>query len=97
MLSNSTTAIEALEARQDPMTVISIIGFVMTIIGFLQSGLFTYSAVVGLGKPDGWYPPPIEWGQPWMFSITTGLDGATVNGSEPLKGAGGPVPYVHLL
>lgn len=96
MLSNSTTAMEAVKAARDP-GVIAIIGFVLAIISTLQSGLFTYSAVEGMGKPDGWVPPPEEWGKPWMFSIATGMDGATSNGSEPLRGAGGPLPYVHLL
>lgn len=96
MLSNSTTATEALKTARDP-SAIAIIGLVIGIVSTLQSGLFTYSAIEGLGKPAGWVPPPEEWGKPWMFSIATGMDGATWNESEPLRGAGGPLPHVHLL
>lgn len=100
MLDNSTAAIaehEILAARQDPVGAIAIIGLIIAIIGLLQSSLFTYSAVVGLGKPDGWMPPPKEWGKPWPFSIATGLDGPKPNETDPLGGAGGPFPDVHLL
>lgn len=100
MLDNSTTAIAdhgALAARQDPVGVIAIIGLVLGIIGLLQSSLFTYSAVVGLGKGDPWEQPPKAWGKPWPFSIATGLEGAKFNESDPLRGPGGPFPDVHLL
>jgi hypothetical protein len=97
MLSNSTTSVAAVAARQDPMTIITIISFVLGVIATLQSGLFVYAAIAGLGKPVGWTPPPEEWGNPWEFSIATGLNGATRNGSEPLEGAGGPFPSVLLL
>lgn len=96
MLSNSTASTGALLAASQ-VEVITIIGFILTVIGTLQSGLFTYTAVMGLGKPTGWVPPPEEWGNPWGFSIATGMNGATRNGSEPLKGAGGPFPHVFLL
>lgn len=94
MLSNATTSISAYGANVEP---IAIIGLVLAIIGLLQSSLFTYSAVVGLGKPDGWHPPPEEWGKPWPFSVATGLEGPKANASEPLIGSGGPFPDVHLL
>ncbi|KAK7721463.1 hypothetical protein SLS63_009577 [Diaporthe eres] len=100
MLDNSTAAIaehEILAARQDPVSAIAVIGLIIGIIGLIQSSLFTYSAVVGLGKPDGWVPPPEEWGKPWPFSIATGLEGPKPNESEPLQGAGGPFPDVHLF
>lgn len=98
MLDNSTVSVGAFEAALDPMAVIAIIGFVLAVIGTLQSGLFTYSAVVGIGKPDGTIPPPKEWGKPWPFSIATGLEGVKPNKSaDPLKDPGGPFPIIHLL
>lgn len=98
VLTNSTTPVGAHGAAMEPGT-IAIIGFVLAVIGTLQSGLFTYTAMVGLGKPDGWRPPPEEWGKPWPFSMATGLDGTTSepNATEPLIGSGGPFPDVHLL
>lgn len=96
MLDNSTDSVRAYEAALEPGA-IAIIGLVLGIIGLLQSGLFTYTAVVGLGKPDGTPPPPKEWGKPWPFSIATGLEGPKPNKSDPLGGPGGPFPEIHLL
>lgn len=94
-LDNSTTSIGDYEAAVAP---IAIIGLVFAVIGLLQSGLFTYTAVLGLGKGDGYTPPPKEWGKPWPFSIATGLEGTRPNASEdPLYGSGGPFPDIHLL
>lgn len=78
----------------EPISVI--IGLTFGTFGTLQSGFFTYSAVLGLGKGDGWMPPPEEWGKAWPFSIATGLEGPKPNASEPLRGSGGPFPHVHL-
>lgn len=94
MLDNSTTFIQSFERVVEP---ISIIGLAIGIFGVLQSSLFTYTAIVGLGKPDGRLPVPPEWGKPWPFSIATGLNGKRPNVSDPLEGAGGPFPDVHLL
>lgn len=94
MLDNSTTSVANYEAAVGP---IAIIGLVLGIIGFLQSGLFTYTAILGLGKGDGYTPPPKEWGKPWPFSIATGLEGPKPNASDPLGGSGGPFPDIHLL
>lgn len=95
MHSNATASVSSYEAVLEPT--IAIIGLILGIIGLLQSSLFTYSAVVGLGKPDGWLPPPKEWGRPWQFSIATGLEGPKANATEPLAGPGGPSPDIHLL
>lgn len=83
----------------EPISLATIIGLSLGIAGTLQSGLFTYTAVLGLGAPGGYVPPPKEWGKPWPFSIATGLDGPKpkVNVTEPLRGPGGPFPDVHLL
>lgn len=84
MLENSSTSVDAYAAIEP----ISVIGLVLGIFGFLQTSLFTYTAVVGLGKPDGPPnpPPPRHWRKPWQFSITTGLDGPIKNMCEPLRG-----------
>ncbi|KAJ0120928.1 hypothetical protein J7T55_015666 [Diaporthe amygdali] len=100
MLGNSTTSIGVyddtrLHVRQAEW--MAVLGLALGIIGLLQSGLFVYSAIMGLGKGQGDPGVPPEWGKPWPFTIATGLEGPKVNASEPLRGSGGPFPEIHLF
>ncbi|KAG6357399.1 hypothetical protein INS49_013276 [Diaporthe citri] len=95
MLHNLTAPMFEHGALVEPVS--TIVGLTLAVFGTLQSSLFTYTAVMGLGKGDGWMPPPKEWGKAWPFSISTGLEGPKPNASEPLGGAGGPFPDVHLF
>lgn len=100
MRGNSTTPVMAYEVAAEP---ISIVGLVLGIIGLMQSGLFTYTAITGLGKPPGVPQAPKEWGKPWPFSIATGMEGMSFNPNpnestrDPLQDPGGPFPDIHLL
>lgn len=98
MHSNSTAiAAGSVATRASTTDPVGIAGLILGIIALLQSSLFTTTAVMGMEKTPGYTPPPTEWGEPWEFSISTAMNGANINGSKKLKGAGGPFPNVYLL
>lgn len=82
----------------EPVSAAAVAGLAMGAFGTLQSALFMFTAIKGLGGYNNGKPTHDELGKPWSVWMQAGLDGTQpTGGGAPLSGAAGPFPHVWLL